>query len=196
MNAKIIDGKKLAEEIAENIQKDLAQLRYPPTLAIVRVGDDEASGVYIKYKKKFCDRVGVNYKIIEFPQEVSQNEVIGTIKALNQDSGINSILVQLPLPAHLDAKVLINTISPIKDVDGLTDINKGHLYAGNPIITPATPLAVMKIIEHVNYALTGKNAVIIGRSDLVGKPTAFLLIKKTIQKLLILLSLQQVLLIW
>ncbi|MGJ3253226.1 MAG: bifunctional methylenetetrahydrofolate dehydrogenase/methenyltetrahydrofolate cyclohydrolase FolD [Elainellaceae cyanobacterium] len=178
--ADLLDGKALAK----TIQTDLAQQAQtlskiagrPPGLAVLMVGDNPASAAYVRGKEKACARVGIASYGQHFPTETSQTELEQTIEALNQNDHVDGILVQLPLPAHLDAVALLNQIVPEKDADGLHPYNMGQLLRGEAGLQSCTPAGVMRLLNEYNISLKGKQAVVIGRSILVGKPMAMLLV--------------------
>lgn len=174
--AKIIDGKGIADKIYEELKEEVNSLREKPGLAVVLVGDDPASIVYVRNKEKACKRLGLNYKLLKFPQSVDRDELISNIKTLNKDKEVNGIIVQMPLPEHLDAFDIVSSIDPLKDVDGLHPDNLGRLLSGKPRIIPCTPLGVIELLKRENIDIKGKNAVIVGRSNLVGKPLFHLLL--------------------
>ena len=171
----VIDCVSVAKEIKDRVKNELATIGTKPTLAIVSVGEDAASQIYIRNKVKVCEEVGINYWIVSLPEDIEQQELEDTIDRLNNAPevfGVSGILVQLPLPKHLDAKRVVNKIDPRKDVDGLTNANQGALMNGEDGIIPCTPLGVMNMIDSIGYDLTGKHVVVIGRSNLFGKPMA------------------------
>ena len=168
----VIDCVSVAKEIKDRVKNELATTGAKPTLAIVSVGEDTASQIYIRNKVKVCEEVGINYWIIPIPQDIEQQELEDTIDCLNNAPEVFGVLVQLPLPKHLDAKRVVNKIDPRKDVDGLTNANQGALMNGEDGIIPCTPLGVMNMIDSIGYDLTGKHVVVIGRSNLFGKPMA------------------------
>lgn len=174
--AKIIDGKGIADKIYEELKEEVNSLREKPGLAVVLVGDDPASIVYVRNKEKACKRLGLNYKLLKFPQSVDRDELISNIKTLNKDKEVNGIIVQMPLPEHLDAFDIVSSIDPLKDVDGLHPDNLGRLLSGKPRIIPCTPLGIIELLKRKNIDIKGKNAVIVGRSNLVGKPLFHLLL--------------------
>ena len=175
----IIDGKQLSQTIKDEVKAKLSRLENKLTLLVIMVGDNPASKVYVENKEKACKKVGMNSKTLLFDSNVSQKKIIDEIRKANEDPTINGILVQLPLPAHLDEVAIIDSIDPKKDVDGLTTFNQGRLFTNNPnCIVPATPKGIMHIIDSLFYNLSGKNAVVIGRSKLVGKPIAQLLLAR------------------
>ena len=178
----IIDGKALAQQIRSEIREHLQNYDETerPTLACILVGNNPASQTYVKQKEKACLDCGINSKIINLDEYSSCEDVRQCIMELNNNSSISGILLQLPLPAHLEEyrSVLINTISPYKDVDCLTDYNLGRVMSGDNVIAPCTATGVMRIIDSVNYNLAGKQAVVLGRSILVGKPVSQLLLAR------------------
>lgn len=175
----IIDGKQIAAEIKEEVKTKLAKLDTKLTLLVIMVGDNPASKVYVENKEKACKKVGMLTKTLLFDSNIPQRRIIDAIKKANEDPQIHGILVQLPLPAHLDEVTIIDAIDPKKDVDGLTTVNQGKLFSGiNDGIIPATPKGIMHIFDKLFYNLEGKRAVVIGRSKLVGKPIAQLLLSR------------------
>lgn len=176
--SKIIDGKKLKEEIIEELKKEVKHFMIKPCLAVIQIGDDPASNTYIKAKSKACDEIGIYFKHIKFTEETKEIEVINKIIELNNDEYVHGILLQLPLPDGFNADKLINYIARNKDVDGLTDINLGKLYNNKPCLISCTPQGIMQLLEHENIDLEGKNVTIVGRSNLVGKPLIGLMLNK------------------
>ncbi len=176
--SKIIDGKKLKEEIIDSLKKEVKHFMIKPCLAVIQIGDDPASNTYIKAKAKACDEIGIYFKHIKFTEETKEIEVINKIIELNNDEYVHGILLQLPLPDGFNADKLINYIARNKDVDGLTDINLGKLYNNKPCLISCTPQGIMKLLEHENIDLEGKNVTIVGRSNLVGKPLIGLMLNK------------------
>lgn len=175
----IIDGKLISQEIKDEVKAKLARMEDKLTLLVIMVGDNPASKVYVENKEKACKKVGMLSKTLVFDANVPQKKVIEAIEKANADPSINGILVQLPLPAHLDEIAIVDAIDPKKDVDGLTTVNQGKLFANIPGgIVPATPKGIMHIFDKLFYNLQGKNAVVVGRSKLVGKPIAQLLLSR------------------
>ncbi len=173
----IIDGTKISLELRKKVKDLIEKENITPTLAVIQVGDNKASNVYIKNKKKACEDVGINFEHIKFNDTISQALVIAEIKRLNNDISVNGILVQLPLPLGFDEGKIINTIDPVKDVDGLTYQNVGNLVLENDCLIPCTPLGVMELLKAYNVDLTSKNVCLVGRSNLVGKPLIQLLLQ-------------------
>ena len=179
MAAQIIDGKALALSIREEIGKEVARLMsqagVKPGLAAILVGDDPASAVYVKNKKTACDKAGLYVDEHKLPVATTQGELLALIEKMNADLKIHGILVQLPLPNHIDTKVILEAVSPEKDADGFHPYNVGRLVEGNPMFVPCTPKGVIKMIESTGQKVEGKRAVVVGRSNIVGKPVALLL---------------------
>ena len=173
---KIIDGKKIRNEIIEELKKEVKHYMIKPCLAVIQIGNDPASTTYINAKEKACNEIGIYFKHIKFSETTKEIEVINKILELNNDEYVHGILLQLPLPEEFNADKLINYIARNKDVDGLTDINIGKIYNNKPGLVSCTPLGIMKLLEHENIEVSGKNVTIIGRSNLVGKPLIGLLL--------------------
>lgn len=174
----ILDGKTLAKKILSEIETDIKKLNIKPKLAVILVGDDPASQVYVRNKGKTALAIGMESLIIELPKETTEEDLIKHIHILNEDKKVNAILVQLPLPKHLNTGKILEKIEPIKDVDGLTPYNSGKLFSGKkPYALPCTPKGIIKLLEEYNINLEGLNAAVIGRSNLVGRPIAQLLLQ-------------------
>jgi methylenetetrahydrofolate dehydrogenase (NADP+)/methenyltetrahydrofolate cyclohydrolase len=181
MTAKILDGKSLAAatRAALKLKVDaLVQRGVRPGLAVIIAGDDPASKVYVRNKTSACAEIGVRSQQIDLPASVTQEELIARVRQLNADPGVHGILVQLPLPKHIDSARVLETIAPAKDVDGFHEANLGALMAGRPGVVPCTPLGCMRLIELAGVPIAGANAVVLGRSNIVGKPVAQLLLQK------------------
>ena len=179
MAARILDGKALAAQIRSDVKNRVAALArrgVHPGLAVILAGENPASRVYVRNKVRACEETGVRSFFIELPETVSQAALLERIAALNADPAVHGILVQLPLPKHIDADRVLESVAPAKDVDGFHLHNLGALVAGQPGIVPCTPAGVMRLIEHAGVKLAGKHAVVIGRSNIVGKPQALLLL--------------------
>ncbi|MDD4211835.1 MAG: bifunctional 5,10-methylenetetrahydrofolate dehydrogenase/5,10-methenyltetrahydrofolate cyclohydrolase [Bacilli bacterium] len=174
----ILDGKELAKNIRTQVKLETSTLSKPAKLLVILVGKDPASQIYVSSKEKACRDTGIEATTIVFDENITQKEITNRIDEANNDPTIHGILVQLPLPKHLEEQVIINHIAPSKDVDGLTFVNQGRLLAGQKGIVPATPKGVMHLIDAYHLDLTGKNAIVIGRSNLVGKPLALLLMQR------------------
>lgn len=178
MAAKLIDGKKIAEGVLEKIRKEVSVLPSPPCLAIILVGEDPASLLYTGKKHEDCRKVGVNSRNIRMPEKASEKELIEAIGKLNADDAVDGILVQLPLPKHLSEGNVLSHISPDKDVDGLHPLNFGKMAFSTGKILPCTPSGVIHMLKESKVSLSGKHAVVIGRSRMVGKPLALLLLNE------------------
>lgn len=179
MNARIIDGKAIAAGVAAENALRAARLRDAgtvPGLAVVIVGDDPASRVYVRNKALACEKAGVNSWVHAMPADTPQERLLGFLRELNADPTVHGILVQLPLPKPLDARAVIEAIDPAKDVDGFHYQNVGALVVGDPAFYPCTPWGVMKMLEHEGIAVEGMHAVVVGRSTIVGKPMALMLV--------------------
>ena len=181
MNAKIIDGKSLAatvrKSVAQTIQT-LAARGVRPGLAVVLAGDNAASRVYVRNKIKACEETGVRWELHEYAHDVPEATLIERIEGLNRDPGVHGILVQLPLPPHIDISHVLDAVSPAKDVDGFHLDSLGALAAGRPGFVPCTPAGIMRMLEHEQVPLAGRHAVVVGRSNVVGKPLALLLLQR------------------
>jgi methylenetetrahydrofolate dehydrogenase (NADP+)/methenyltetrahydrofolate cyclohydrolase len=178
----VVDGKALAQSLRDEIRAEIAALvaggHRAPCLAVVLVGDNPASISYIKGKRRACERAGMASREHDLPATATQEDVVDVVAALDRDPGVDGILVQLPLPKPIDASAVIETIDPAKDVDGLTTQSAGRLLAGLPGLRPCTPLGILAVLDRHRVPLAGANAVVIGRSILVGKPVALLLLER------------------
>tara|TARA_Y100000746_G_scaffold221506_1_gene221078 strand:- start:177 stop:1016 length:840 start_codon:yes stop_codon:yes gene_type:complete len=177
----IIDGKKISKDLIEKVKDEVSKIKKngkTPGLAVILIGDYAPSQIYVKNKEKFAKEAGINSEVIRYPKEISEKEVLKKIDELNDNSKISGILVQLPLPPHINKEKIINAIKPSKDVDGFHPMNVGGLASGSKSIVPCTPLGCLFLIKSVEKNLEGKNAVILGRSNLNGKPMAQLLLKE------------------
>ena len=181
---KILDGKKLAEKLNSELKKDILkateEFGIKPKLVTILVGENPASQVYINIKKKICAEVGIESVSVKLKETIEKDELIKVINEMNYDETVHGILLQLPLPSHLKAEstTFIANISPFKDVDGLHPINKGKLFDYDEEYAPCTPKGIIKILEHYNIKIKGKHVVIVNRSNLVGKPLIFLMLKR------------------
>ena len=173
--AKLIDGKALAVKVKEQVREEAAKLPRKAGLAVILVGDDPASRVYVSGKEKDCTECGINSFEHKLPAETSQEELVALIQQLNQDQNVDGILCQLPLPKHLDEEAVINAIVPDKDVDCFHPFNVGRMVIGEPVFLPCTPAGVMEMLEEYEIPIGGKRCVVLGRSNIVGKPMAMLL---------------------
>lgn len=181
MSARIIDGNALAGQIRREVAERAARLTargQQPGLAVILVGEDPASAVYVRNKVKDCEEAGIRSVLDRMPADTTRDTLLARVRALNADPTIHGILVQLPLPAHLDDQQVIETIAPEKDVDGFHASNAGALMTGTPRFRPCTPYGVMKMLEHAGVRLDGAEAVVVGRSNIVGKPQAMMLLEK------------------
>jgi len=181
MPAQILDGKSLAARMRAGVKEKvsrLAQRGIRPGLAVILAGEDPASKVYVRNKVRACEETGVASQLFEYPSCVSEMELLSRVEALNRDPAVHGILVQLPLPRQVDALRVLDAVSPAKDVDGFHDVNLGALLAGKPGLLPCTPAGVMRLLEHAGVPLAGRRAVVIGRSNIVGKPLALLLLRQ------------------
>ncbi|CAM5791146.1 bifunctional methylenetetrahydrofolate dehydrogenase/methenyltetrahydrofolate cyclohydrolase FolD [Castellaniella caeni] len=179
MTARMIDGKALSAQVRDDVAVRVQALKkhgVTPGLAVVLVGEDPASQVYVRNKAAACDKAGMLSREIRLAEDTPEEELLDLIEALNQDPAIHGILVQLPLPGHIDAGLVIETISATKDVDGFHISNAGLLMTGRPLFRPCTPYGIMKMLESEQVALRGAEAVIVGASNIVGKPMAMLLL--------------------
>jgi methylenetetrahydrofolate dehydrogenase (NADP+) / methenyltetrahydrofolate cyclohydrolase len=178
VGARIIDGKAVARETEAEVAAAIARLGVRPGLVAVRVGNDPASEIYVRNKAKKARELGLEGTELVFPESMPEAELLAEIDRLNGDAAVDGILVQLPLPKQIDARKVIDAIDPAKDVDGFHPINVGMLHLGRPALVPCTPAGVIRLIESTGEAIEGKHAVVIGRSDIVGKPVAALLLQR------------------
>jgi methylenetetrahydrofolate dehydrogenase (NADP+)/methenyltetrahydrofolate cyclohydrolase len=176
MPAQLIDGKSLAAKVREEVAVEVEELGHVG-LATVLVGDDPASHVYINLKQKHARDAGIDARDLKLPADTTQDELLATIEELNADDSVDGVLVQLPLPDHLDESRVIEAIDPSKDIDGIHPLNAGLLYLGRPRLVPGTPLGIMRMLAEYDIELRGSRAVVIGRSAIVGKPMAHLLLQ-------------------
>ena len=176
MTATILDGKALALKVRAEVAEEVASFGEPVCLATILVSDDPASHIYVGNKHKASAEAGIEGRDHRFPADTPESEIFELIADLNADDAVDGILVQLPLPAHMDEARVTYAVDPAKDVDGFHPLNAGRLYLGEPLLVPATPLGVMRMLEEYDVELEGRNAVVIGRSEIVGKPMAMLLL--------------------
>ncbi len=179
--ATIIDGKKISQEIKDEVKNEIATLRakgYEGTLAVIQVGDDPASSVYVRNKKRACEYVGLHSLSYEKDASMTQEELLALIKELNQNDTVDGILVQLPLPSHIDEDAVINAISPAKDVDGFHVNSVGAMVVGTEGFLPCTPAGIIQLLRRSNISMDGANCVVVGRSNIVGKPMAILMLRE------------------
>lgn len=179
---KLIDGKKIAEEIKISLAKEVAEIidagGEPPHLSAVLVGDEPASLTYIESKERACRRVGFTSSVYRLPKTVSEEQLLETIDFLNSDPDVNGFIVQLPLPKHINADLVLQRIDPTKDVDGFHPVNIGRLVLGLPSYLPATPAGIIMLLERMNIETSGKHCVVLGRSNIVGTPMSLLMSRK------------------
>ncbi|MGG1612459.1 bifunctional methylenetetrahydrofolate dehydrogenase/methenyltetrahydrofolate cyclohydrolase FolD [Paenibacillus sp. FSL K6-2441] len=178
MTAPIINGKQISEDIRKDLRAEVEQLAkqgFTPGLAVVLVGEDPASQVYVRNKEKACHELGYYSEVHHLPAETPQEDLLALVDKLNHQANIHGILVQLPLPKHIDEKAVIDAISPEKDVDGFHPMNVGNLMIGDDSLLPCTPAGVIELIKRTGVEIAGKHAVVIGRSNIVGKPVSLLL---------------------
>jgi methylenetetrahydrofolate dehydrogenase (NADP+)/methenyltetrahydrofolate cyclohydrolase len=182
VSAKIIDGVAIAKSIRAECRNEIANLKatsgIKPGLAVILVGSNPASAVYVRNKIRACQEVGIESFVFQYPETIAMDAVLAKIAELNADENIHGILVQLPLPAHFDIRSILRTIDRDKDVDGFHLYNVGGLVTGNSVFPPCTPYGVMKMLEYENIALEGKNVVVVGASNIVGKPMALMLMQR------------------
>ncbi|RFU69796.1 bifunctional methylenetetrahydrofolate dehydrogenase/methenyltetrahydrofolate cyclohydrolase FolD [Peribacillus saganii] len=181
MAAKIIDGSEIARKVRTEIAAEVAELKgkgVTPGLAVILVGDNQASQTYVKMKEKACEELGMHSVMAKYPSSLSQQELLNKITELNEDNTIHGILVQLPLPNHIDEKAIIEAISPEKDVDGFHPINIGRLMTGQDTLYPCTPYGVMVMLQYIGCEIEGKHVVVVGRSNIVGKPVGQLFLNE------------------
>ena len=177
----VIDGKKISQEIKDELREKAARMReqgIERTLAVIQVGADPASSVYVRNKKKACEYVGIRSLSYELPEETGEEELLGIIRELNEREDVNGILIQLPLPSHIDEERVLLAISPEKDVDGFHPVNVGNLSIGRPGYVSCTPAGVIQLLKRSGISIQGKECVVLGRSNIVGKPMAMLLLRE------------------
>ena len=175
MSARIIDGKAIAAGLRARLTEQIATLPFRPGLAVVLVGDDPASAVYVRNKDRAANDVGISVQTIRLPADASEEELITRVARLNADPAVDGILVQLPLPTHIATRRVVEAVDPAKDVDGFHPFNVGLLASGHPGLVPCTPLGIMRLLAETGIALEGTRALILGRSTIVGRPLAMLL---------------------
>jgi methylenetetrahydrofolate dehydrogenase (NADP+)/methenyltetrahydrofolate cyclohydrolase len=176
--AQLIDGKAVAKVLEGEVAAEIARLGFRPGLVAVRVGNDPASEIYVRNKARKARELGLDGTELVFPDSMSEADLLGEVRRLNGDDAVDGILVQLPLPRQIDAKKVIDAIDPAKDVDGFHPMNVGLLHLGRPALVPCTPSGIMRLIDSTGLPVEGKRAVVIGRSDIVGKPLALLLLHR------------------
>jgi len=178
---KLLDGKKLAEKILRNVRDEVSKMKKKPVLAMVLVGNDPASSIYVRRKGAFCEKAGIDSRTFKFPASISEKKLLRIIGNLNKDKNVTAIMVQLPLPEHIDKNKIIEAIDPRKDADCLHPLNFGRFVQSGEkysVVAPATPLGIVKLLEEYKVKIEGKNAVVVGRSNIVGKPAAQFLMNR------------------
>lgn len=178
MAFKLLNGKDVAKKIRNTLKSEIEKLKKKPNLTVILVGNNPASLIYVKNKEKYANEVGMKSEVIKLPENTTEEKLLKLIKKLNKDKKVNGILVQLPLPKQINEFNIINAISPLKDVDGFTVENKGLLSIGKPNFVPCTPLGILELLENYNIKIAGKNVVVVGRSNIVGKPISQLLLNE------------------
>lgn len=179
--AKIIDGKAISAEIKEELKEKVAEYKKQGveiTLAVVKVGNDPASAVYVRNKEKACEYVGITSRTLALPEETTEEEVLKVVNDLNEDKAVNGILVQLPLPKHIDESKVLLAIDSNKDVDGFHPVNVGKMVIGEETFLPCTPAGIIEMLKRTDVEISGKECVVIGRSNIVGKPMSMLMLKE------------------
>ena len=179
--AKIIDGKAISLAIKDELKEKVAEYKNKGidiTLAVVKVGNDPASAVYVRNKEKACEYVGINSRTLALPEETTQEELLNIVRELNEDDTVNGILVQLPLPKHIDESEVLLAINSTKDVDGFHPVNVGKMVIGEDTFLPCTPAGIIEMLKHSDIDIEGKECVVIGRSNIVGKPMSLLMLKE------------------
>lgn len=181
MSAQIIDGKKISEIMRSGLKPRIAELKKNdcvPSISMVFVGDSPASEIYVRMKNRACEQLGIRSETINLTHDISQTQLLNTIQELNRNPKVHGILVQLPLPQHMDEQVIIHSILPSKDVDGFHPVNRGKLVVGEETFVPCTPLGIQELLTHSNFSPEGKHVVIVGRSRIVGLPLASIFVQK------------------
>ena len=177
--AVILDGKKLRDKILTNLELKIRKFKNKPKLVVILAGDNPASEIYVRNKQKCAQKIGILSEIINYPSDVEENVLIDKIQELNNDKSVTAILVQLPLPQHISKTKIIDAIAPEKDVDGFTSYNFGKLFSGkNPYVYPCTPKGILLLLDEYGIELAGKHAVVIGRSNIVGRPLSQMLLDR------------------
>lgn len=175
----ILDGKKLRDKIIENLKAKVDTFDEKPTLVVILVGENPASKIYVNNKKKMAEKIGIHSEVINYPANITEAELLDKIEELNNDKNVTAILVQLPLPKHISKENIMNKITPSKDVDGFTPYNFGKLFSGeNPTVYPCTPKGILLLLDEYNINLDGKHVVIVGRSNIVGRPLSQMMLNR------------------
>lgn len=174
----ILDGRKIKSEIMDELKLTVDKLEIKPKLVVIQIGDNEASNIYINQKKKMCEYIGYQFELKKYDEDIKEEELLKIIDKLNKDKMVNGILVQMPIPKHINADKIQNAIEYVKDVDGLTDINTGILFHNKEGLYSCTPLGIMELLDRYNINVRAKHVVIVGKSNLVGKPLIGLMLNK------------------
>jgi len=174
----ILDGRKVKRELLQKLKEEVMKLDRKLGLTVIQIGNDPASNVYVRQKEKMAEELGFYFQHIKLEENISEENVLNLIDKLNADESVDGILVQMPIPKHLDSKKIQNRVNYLKDVDGLTDINAGRLIHNQETLIPCTPMGIMTLLDYYDIDVSGKNVTVIGRSDLVGKPIASLMTNK------------------
>lgn len=181
MSAQLLDGKKVAASIREEVKAEVAALRergVAPKLSVILAGDDPASVVYARSKEKSCKNIGIDFELFTLPGSTPEEEVLALLDKLNKDDSVHGIMIELPLPKHMDKKKVLEAVLPIKDVDGVHPINRGYILSGGDGLFPATPQSCIELMLRSGVEIKGKNAVIVGRGETVGKPLVFMMLNQ------------------
>ena len=181
MPAQLIEGKKIANKIKDHLREEIESLKRKgelPSLSAIQVGENPGSKVYVRAQKRSCESIGIEYNLHQFNEDVTQEDMLNFIQKLNRDPKVSGIILQMPLPSNLNARALQRIIDPKKDAEGISPTNMGEVVYGRPVLGPCTAMAIMEIINSLKINLYGKEAVMVGHSDIVGKPTALLLLDK------------------
>lgn len=181
MSAQLLDGKKVAASIREEVKAEVAALRergVAPKLSVILAGDDPASVVYARSKEKSCNNIGIDFELFTLPGSAPEEEVLALLDKLNKDDSVHGIMIELPLPKHMDKKKVLEAVLPIKDVDGVHPINRGYILSGGDGLFPATPQSCIELMLRSGVEIKGKNAVIVGRGETVGKPLVFMMLNQ------------------
>ncbi|MBO5385893.1 bifunctional 5,10-methylenetetrahydrofolate dehydrogenase/5,10-methenyltetrahydrofolate cyclohydrolase [bacterium] len=177
--AQILDGKKLREKLLTDLKQKIDRFQTKPTLVVILVGENPASKIYVNNKKKTAEELGINSQVINYPANISEEELLAKIEELNNNKDVTAILVQLPLPEHISKENVINAIAPEKDVDGFTPYNFGKLFSGEiPTVYPCTPKGILLLLDEYGIELEGKHVVVVGRSNIVGRPLSQMLLNR------------------
>ena len=171
----ILDGKIIKKQILDEFKDKVNMLNVKPNFVVIQVGNNEASNIYIRNKNKMAEYIGYNFNLVKFNENISEELLLNEINKLNNDNNVHGILVQMPLPSHINTDKVQNAVSSLKDIDGLSDLNAGILFHKKNTLFPCTPLGVMELLKRYNISVSGLNAVVVGRSNLVGKPMAMML---------------------